>query len=250
MIDYPALMPYVERYASMDMQPLRIELYLRGYAHLAGYDPLNLDNLLARCVVDEATQRQGLPTEFGAYRLPVPLRALWHGRDGLPMWAATPFVALDETRDVFYWHKRAQSGRWTGTHSGKFAIRSTQGRWMKRRVPLPVHLASRWTANCIGNADEIARLLQSLTCVGKRRSIGFGEVERWVICDGAFDLVRDDRLTRTLPYEALDLLRGKTPEGNCSLIGWTPPQWKPGLFSLGWREGTPVYDRNGVISPL
>lgn len=243
MIELESLRPYAERYAAMAFAPLRITLHLVPGSSLAGYDPLNLDNLLARAVVDEATGGAGLPNSAEPYLLPVPLQCLWRSPQDLPLWACTPFAPLGfSTRDIAYWHKRAQSGRWTGTKRGTFAITSTKGRWMERRVPLPVVTCEALVAHCVGNAEEIARLLKPLAFVGKRRSSGFGEVRGWQIEEaGDFSLVAEDRLTRALPALALSLLPvGQVPEGQPAPVGWTPPQWKPSLFAPGWWLGTRV----------
>lgn len=244
MIEYDALKPYADRYAAMDCcQALRVMLILRPGSRLAGYDPLNLDNLLARAVVDEATQGAGLPNSTEPYLLPVPLQCLWRSPAGLPLWAATPFTPVGfSTRDIAYWHKRQQSGRWTGTKRGTFTITATKGRWMERRVPLPVTVCNEFVVHCMGHAEEIARLLKPLTFVGKRRTNGFGEVQEWrVEVAETFDLVQEGRLTRALPALALELLPlGTVPEGQPAPVGWTPPQWKPSLFAPGWWPGTRV----------
>lgn len=243
MIDYDLLRPYHERYAGLAMEPLHITLELRVGSSMAGYDLLNLDNLLARCVVDEATAWEGLPNaDTDAYLLPVPLHCLWRDPRGLPLWAATPFVPFGTVvRDASYWHKRQQSGEWTGTKRGTFTITATKGRYMERRVPLPTTVASAWEATCIGNLEEIGRLLEPLTHVGKRRSNGFGAVRRWVIREvEVFSLVEDGKLSRPLPGLAVSLLDGMFPQGAPLPLGWTPPQWKPMLFAPGWPTGTRV----------
>lgn len=250
MIEYPALMPYAERYATLPMEPLAVRLYLKQASQLAGYDPLFLDNLLARCVVDQATGWQGLPPEHDeGYALPVPLQCLWRDARGYPLWAATPFYPADGAQgDVHYWHKRRQTGRWTGTRRGVFTISPTKGRWMERRVPAPTVVAAYWTAMCIGNAREIATLLEPLRYVGKHRATGFGAVDHWEIEPiAAFTLVADDRLTRPLPAAAIALIRPHLPEGAPALVGWTPPQWKPGLWAPGWWAGTAVAATSGSV---
>lgn len=249
LIDYPALAPYAERYASLACMPLRVMLRLLPGSRIAGYDPINLDNLLARAAVEEATAGAGLPDEPGAYRLPVPLRCLWQSADGLPLWAATPFRPIgDSAGDVAYWHKRIQPGRFTGTPHGTFAIRSTNGRWMERRVPLPTIVADIWQADGIGNPAEVLRLLSRIAHVGKRRSSGFGEVERWEVAPLAeFRLIDGEgKTTRPLPEGALALLDGRVPEGEAAPVGWTPPEWKPALFRPGWWTGTPCHERVDV----
>lgn len=244
MIEYPVLMPYVERYAALPCEPLVVRLYLETGSQLAGYDPLLLDNLLARCVVNEATGWEGLPSENDAngYLLPVPLQRLWADERGYPLWAATPFApGPGAERDVQYWHKRRQSGRWTRTKSGTFSMPPARGRWMERRVPLPTVVAPYWEATCVGSATEIARLLKQLRYVGMRRAIGLGAVHHWEIEPAErFTLVQERRLTRSLPALAVDLLDGDMPAEAPAPVGWTPPQWKPGLWALGWLVGTEV----------
>jgi hypothetical protein len=234
------LQPYRDRYRRASFAPLRIRLTLRPGSHLAGHDPLNLDNLLARIVVDEATGGLGLPDYEAVGPLPVPLAALWHDEGGLPLWAATPFRPVGVVApDITTWHKRAQPGTLTGTKTGRF--NPDTGRWQGRRIPLPTTLAESWEADAVGNPDEIARLLAPVPWVGKKRAQGFGEVLSWTVEAGDFALTRDGRLTRPLPAAAVGLLGGLLPEGEPALVGWTPPQWKPKFFRPGWWTGTPVY---------
>ncbi|MBM3187570.1 MAG: hypothetical protein FJZ90_02485 [Chloroflexi bacterium] len=242
MIDLDVLRPYHERYSALEVRPLIVRLMLKPGARLAGYDPLNLDNLLARCVVDAATDGHGLEPIEEPYSLPVPLRCLWRDDRGLPLWATTPLLPHGaEMRDIHYWHKRAQTGRFTHTKSGRFIITSTKGRWMERRVPLPIQIADHWEATCVGNAVEIGRLLDPLVHVGKRRAMGLGEISHWEIEPAeAFYLVDEDRLTRALPAMAIELLGGYMPMERPSPVGWTPPQWKPSLFAPGWRVGATI----------
>jgi hypothetical protein len=248
MIRYALLDPYIERYQDIDTEPLRVTLELVEGSPLVGYDPLMLDNLLARAVVNEATSGEGLPPGQGAYLLPVPLRCLWQDGEGYPLWAATPFVPEGEQfTDTYYYHKRQQPGMWTGTKSGQLKISSTNGRYMERRVPTPSVTAERFVATCIGDAEEVARLLHGIAHAGKRRAVGFGEVRRWVIDDAPeFRLVAGGKLTRNLPEEAIDaiddygLLPRYRPEGATAPVGWTPPYWLPALYRPGWWMGAPV----------
>lgn len=242
MIRLPFLEPYTKRYETLPVHPLRVHLELIDSAQLAGYDPINLDNLLARAVLEDATGGQTNLDSSLTYVLPVPLQCLWRSEEGLPLWASTVFwpngIPVD---DVAYWHKRAQSGRWTGTKTGNFSIRPTQGRWMERRVPLPVKAGcNHWYADCIGNAEEIARLLAPISHVSKRRTNGFGAVKRWRIEEiGGFSLMRDGILLRPIPAEALEtILPGVSFAEEPAPVGWTPPQWKPNLFRPGWWAGT------------
>lgn len=235
--DYPALQPYAERYAALQHVPLRVVATLRDGAPLAAYDPVNLDNLLARAVVHQATRGALLPESPTPYALPVPLKCLWRSEQGLPLWACTPFRPEGQgVGDVTYWHKRAQPGTWT-----KGSLNFRNGRWMERRVPLPTIICQRWVAEAEGDPQEVARLLRGLAFVGKKRSQGLGEVESWTVEPlESFALVRDGRLTRALPLLAVSLLGGAMPEGGTVPVAWTPPQWMPRLFVPGWWPGTRV----------
>lgn len=246
--DYAPLAPFHERYASLPMEPLRVTLELVPNSRVVSYDPIHLDNLLARLVLEEATRGDStLPDTHQVYRLPVPLQALWTSPEDLPLYAATVLApALDQEviADVAYIHKRAQSGNFTAVKGGVMGISTTNGRWMDRRIPFPTELTSAhtWEARCVGNRDEVARLLERVTFCGKRRAIGFGEVKAWHLDPiDSFPLEEDGCLTRILPEAALALLNGSLPEGLPIPIGWTPPQWKPSLHWLGWPAGTPVW---------
>jgi len=235
-VDCPALAGHQERYHDLAGVPLRVIAELVPGTRVVNYDPINLDNLLARAVVDEATGGRGLETlDDGWYWLPVPLRQLWESADGLPLYAATVFRPDGgQTEDRDYWHKRAQPGGWT-----RGALNPRNGRWMERRVPMPTLVAERLVAEAIGDPDEVARLLAPLSHISKRRGSGFGAVARWRVEPADFDLVRNGLLTRPLPVEAWELL-GSLPTAAPAPIGWTMPQWRPALFRPGWWSETPA----------
>jgi hypothetical protein len=246
LIEYPPLMRYRARYQEIPVQPLLITAILRPNAPVVSYDPIHLDNFLAWCVVMDSTMGQGLPPSDDPYDLPIPIQRLWRDDRGLPLYASTVFMPDGVSfSDQAYWHKRAQSGRFTGTKSGRFPRETIKGRWMERRVPVPVTVCRRWTARCIGNAAEILSLLQNVCFIGKRRSSGFGEVEEWMVEPLSLDLagpsilVDDGCLTRPIPSSAAELLPSPPAEPP-QLVGWAMPQWKPSLFAEGWRAGTPV----------
>lgn len=102
------------------------------------------------------------------------------------------------------------------------------------------HAFEALEARCIGNRDEIIRLLAQLDFVGKRRAIGFGEVAEIRVETGEFSLIENDELTRPIPALSVHLLGNKMPTGEPCPVGWTPPQWMPSLFAPGWWSGTRV----------
>lgn len=244
----PVLDAMARSYQGLSLQPCRVTALLRDNAPVCAYDPIHLDNLLARSLVDEATGCAGLVTAQRPYDLPCPLHCLWRDPWGLPLWASTVFTPEpDHVADTIYSHKRAQSGRFTKTKSGRFSVVTKSGRYMERRIPTPVTISHRWSAFCVGDIVEITRLLQSISFLGKKRAVGWGEVREWRVdplplpedFDAACILTHEGLLTRPVPIGAAAAL-GLFLSGSASLVGWTPPQWLPSAFQAGWRTGTPV----------
>lgn len=100
-----------------------------------------------------------------------------------------------------------------------------------------MEIADIWEARCIGNREAILDLLKHVAYIGKLRSIGFGEIDEWQIEEGDFDtaIVMDGKLAHAVPVGC-----GITCESSPVLVGWTPPQWKTSLHSLGWMVGERV----------
>lgn len=233
----PALQPYSDRYAAMEFQPLVITATLKQ--SLIMYDPVYLDNLLARAVIESARVNTFEMDKSLSYELPVPLKRLWTSANGFPLWAASVFMPVGKIiRDTFYMHKRL--GRFEFSEKQP---KSNVGRWMDRRVPKPAVQSEtkQWQAFCVGNADEIMSLLPLIRLLGKHRNIGHGEIAEWDVSvwdgDEIQTIAQDRKLIHAVPQGAeIDL--GLQFDDPASLIGWTCPQWKPDIFSLGWRVGT------------
>ena len=239
MIEISELRPYKDRYAGMSFKPLEITAVLLPGSPVVLYDPIYLDNLLARAVLEDAMS--GLVTLEPTpepYDIPIPVECAWRDDDGLPLWAASVFLPIGEAiSDVSYTHKRL--GRFEFSEKQP---KTSMGRYMDRRTPIPSKVCRVWRAFCIGDIDEIARLLRPIRFLGKRRNIGFGEVESWSVSDQwagqAIDtIVQDGALVHAIPEDAARHLE-LSINGAPSLVGWTPPQWKPSLFRPGWRVGT------------
>lgn len=238
MIYLPELNPYTCKFVSLEMTPLIIIIRLRPGSHLVAYDPVYLDNLLARMVVERATQGRLLASvENDGYWLPLPLRMAWKSEAGFPLWDSSIFSPIgDQTGDIVYLHKRSLSGCFSHPKS----IKTVVGRWMERRIPVPTILCSTWQARCIGHRETIQDLLSGLTHIGKHRNRGFGEVAGVEVEPGDFvtALIQDGHLTHSIPGEAAEKVLGSCPADSMLLVGWTPPQWNPILYLPGWRTGT------------
>lgn len=76
---------------------------------------------------------------------------------------------------------------------------------------------------CVGDANKISDLLQSVTHLGKKRSQGCGQVHKWEVIPFEYDwhLWRGDKLARPMPVNMID-----PPQAiNMMQWGWRPPTW-------------------------
>jgi CRISPR type IV-associated protein Csf3 len=92
-------------------------------------------------------------------------------------------------------------------------------------MPRPVgYLDSGIVWWCMGEADEIRRLLSSVTNLGKRRAVGLGRVDAWTVepCDPwpGFPVVRDGKPLRRLPIGWPGV-----EEARCGFGTIAPPYW-------------------------
>jgi hypothetical protein len=216
----PELLPYWQRYtdpAYQDaMTPLIIECEVDS--PLGGYHPLTLDGLLAWSVVNEAMNGNQLDNSQSPYLLPVPLHMMWRSPSGMPLWATNWFGPVGANRKVsLWWHKRAIKPEYAALRKGvKSSIHEQAGRFKEKRIPMPAQIASTWTTTCIGNADEIARLLQPVDAVGKKRN---ARVSQWTIRQAeAFSF------SRPVPAAYIHE-REKAFPLDVQLAAWTPPYW-------------------------
>lgn len=212
------LAPYWIRYTSPEFQqtlrPLRITIEVSG--PMAGYNDPTLDGILARLVTDEAFEGGALDGDFAPYLLPVPLYRLWTDPvTGLPLWASNHFAPGGESLQAeSYWHKRMIRTEMVRQRPGQPQPYAIKGRYKEKRVPMPVKAAGCWEVDCIGDPEEIARLLRSLDAIGKKRmALVLG-----------FDVQQIDQFTlkRPVPVHYFD---DPTAVTNKQYVGWTPPYW-------------------------
>jgi CRISPR type IV-associated protein Csf3 len=246
MIVLPVFDAYTKRYAGLTTRPLRITCTLRN-TRIASFDPIMFDGVLAAAIVREATEGRGLArTANDLYDIPLPLLCAWRDpATGYPLWEASCLLpAGDTAEDRTHFHKRRQTGRYTTVKRGVFTIDPARGRWMERRYVVRQTVTPHLVAECIGNAEEIARLLATITHVGKYRGAGMGEVESWTIDEvESVSFVRDGRLTRPYPaayFGAMGDVVNARPVEPSTLIAWTPPYWHGACLADGWRAGTLV----------
>lgn len=245
MIYLPELSPYREKYETLEARTVKITCNLRNN-RVAGFDPICFDNILAAAVVREAMQGRRLQnTLTGMYDIRVPLICLYEDERGRPLWASSALLPqgyLIEDRQ--YFHKRKQTGRYTGTKSGKLNLDSQRGRFMERRYIALTTVCDTLEAVAVGDPEEIARLLEQITHIGKYRSIGYGEVDTWEITmlSDTYDktiILDDGRLIKDIPVSALETF-GWATEEEPVMTAWTPPYWTGASMGEGWRIGTEV----------
>jgi hypothetical protein len=187
-----------ERYAEMEMRPLRV--VAQTAAPVVHYDAPHLDSVLAWAVL--MAQTQGMGAELRPRYVPLPLQVagFYGSNKSLPLWRCSIFTPVGAVaHDVAYIHKRAPGAR----HADSNNIRTSEGRYIERRVPLPTQNAPAWEAFCYGNAAEVEQVLRHVRYLGKRRSNGFGEVAAWRVeaWEGGDPLVRDGALAHAIPAE-------------------------------------------------
>lgn len=215
------LRPYWERYTDpayqQAMRPLRVTIEVEG--PVGGYDAPTLDGLLAWAVVHEALQGHALDDTGSPYLLPAPLYRLWTCPDtGLPLWAANHFAPVGPVaKTVSYWHKRAIRPEHARPQKGQPQPYSIKGRYKEKRVPLPAVVASYWWADCVGDPDEVLRLIGRVEVVGKKRMA----LVRGVSVEplGRF------AMNRPVPIRYFD---NPAEVQDRQYQGWTPPYW-PGV---------------------
>lgn len=210
---------YAARVSQMTMEPLRITAHMA--APVVNYAGLHLDGILAYTVVEALTLGQMLPQTASYIYVPLPLRAQWHNVDGVPLWASTDMQPVGAfTEDTIYMHRRAPE-----PHMTLRSIHTTKGRHKELRTPMPALAANALTADVIGCGEEIARLLASVTSIGKKRGVN-GAVLRWSIdsLPGGFSFIDEDgRARRPLPHAYL--YNAEEAQKPAQIIGFSPPYW-------------------------
>lgn len=208
---------YAEFSRGLVMMPLRVVCYLA--APVVTYDDLHLDAILSYAVVEEQTRGALLGTNREYMRIPLPLAEHWRSPAGVPLWSSTTFrTSFEVVEDTRYLHRRALESRMT-TRS----IQTRKGRHKERRTPMPTHQVLQLQAECLGNAEEIGRLLSSVTAIGKKRASGFGVVSRWQIDEiDSFSFIQDGQYARPTPFVALDPIPIGLP---LQQAGFSPPYW-------------------------
>jgi len=234
MIHLPGLDQFTAKFAQCHTEPLRVTFNLQPNSRIVNYDPIYLDGLLARAVVEIATEGRLLADSEDGYWIPLPFKMLWQNEGGFPLWAASVLYPASPTIDDVYVRHKRNSGGWL---HDKPKMQTRSGPWMERRIPTPTLVCNVFEARCIGNLEWVQKLCDYFTHIGKLR---LGRVVNVLVEPADYteqDIIKsDDVLIKPIPVLSKLIPWLQNP----SLVGWTPPFWKPSLFAMGWRAGMQV----------
>lgn len=222
---------YAEFVQSLDMVALRVECHLAEPA--VSYQGLHFDSILSFAVVEEQTQGAMLPNKSSYVPVPLPLQALWSSPIDVPLYAATDLMPPDSaTTDIRYWHRRAITPRMTTK-----SLRTTAGRHKEKRTAMPTINNDVLIADAIGNLDEVSRLLQFVTSIGKKRSTS-GAVLHWKVYKiKEFALLAPDGTARRpIPVNVLSKINLDVAQN----LAYSPPYWHPDTKWLCIPAGAPA----------
>lgn len=214
----PELRPYWEKYTDdtyqSNMEPLRVIVHVNG--PMAGYDPPTFDGILARMVTDDALSGDTLDGQQSPYLLPVPLYRLWADPEtGLPLWACNHYAPAGPTVDTTITiHKRMIQDVHASEATTPRQPDPKRGRHKTKRIHHPATEARAWWADCIGNAEEIRRLLSQLDAMGKKRRALVQSIE--------VRPIDQFQMNRPVPLRYFD---EDTEVEQHGYMGWSPPYW-------------------------
>lgn len=207
------------------MEPLRITAKLQT-GQVCSFDGrLSLDGLLSwvwfREHHPEFLEHGAREEDWPDAELPFERRVPEHDPSAW-YWAVSLGQYTAQREYVYYWHRRFAAAReryldLSGRKSGRI---DTKAGFMKTyRHPVPVVLTPEITWYAVGDADELRRMLQKATWIGKNRSQGFGWIAEWLIepCEADYsEYGPDGRRMRDLPT-TIDSAEG--------VEGIRPPYW-------------------------
>lgn len=210
-----------QKYLAMPKQGLKVTGYLiNGYVPSEPSGALHLDGILSSAVFAAHPCNYKLPSPCGV--VPLPLKTLWQSPEGVALYASSDFEPDVHHKGQEYWHKRYPSTHNDFVTLKKMNVKTTAGQYKDYRVPLDVRVANTISAVCIGNKDEIERLLGFITHVGKKSSQGFGRVVKWQV--EVVDVSESDVIAnRAVPIESK-----LKDEGKIRHATWTSPYWFTG----------------------
>ena len=215
-----------EKYEALPKELLRVTAHCVTPVILGDDGVIHLDSVIGSAVA----AAHPCPFKHDCWDVfPMPLAILWQDDRGYPLWAATDLQPVgDKAVGREYWHKRYPADK--APFGKKQTANTTAGRWREYRVPVETVACERFEAACIGNREEVQRLLDHIGHIGKKTGAGYGKVAKWTV-----EPLHDEQpemlvaLNRPLP---LEYARKNCIVGVRGRRGWTPPYW----FAPNWTE--------------
>jgi hypothetical protein len=225
------------------LQPIRVTAHLEAGVAWAGTWGIALDGLLAAQVHAEhktqlhSTGQPHTPVleQPDPADLKLPLARCtrsdeWH-------WAATcawPVDGHDLLPDVRWWSARVDHQHLeTLTSELPTNLREREGRYRARWMPLLATICTAVTWHAVGDLNQVAKLLDPIGAIGKKRAAGQGRVLRWSVTTAdqmdewsAAHLHPDGSLGRPTPPGCLDG-RPDVHDGGTGAAGLRPPYLHP-----------------------
>jgi len=222
----PELDEYGERIAALEYEPLKVTVTTDS--PVSCNDPISLDGVLAYAMVTDALKGRPFPQGKGPYWQPLPLHCA-KMIEGLPLWSSTDFVPTNLHKRMTHIHRRTADNPYAmiGLMRSAYDKRprrfpsSSAGPYMDYRVPERRYFAESWSALCLGNLEEVRRLLTLVATFGKGGKRGSGYVRQWTVepvADFSF-YTHDGRALRPVPLGATETAWAGVRQG------WTPPYW-------------------------
>lgn len=151
---------------------LKITIHLDGTGVCFDrHEPLHLDALLAS-QLSTFLDRVALSRDEEPVHCPLPL--LMEKFNGTEMWHASAFFLDDDAPEtVRYWRKKFRVNAINSTHGSP---NLTMGTYREYNTPMPVVLARKATAYCIGNRKAIKGILRRVKFFGRKSSQGIGMI--------------------------------------------------------------------------
>ncbi len=217
-IQHPELQRYHEYAQSLPMQPVQVRCYTAK--PIAGQENPHLDGVLANAVCQSLQLGWINVPHDSVLFVPTPLR-VEEWIDGLPLWSCNDFTAVNS--HVRYTRYCQKSGDNPTTQPAQMATlgrkkpmrlpATINGQYQHYLLPLRTEFADYWEGTCYGNLNEIKRLLEPISQIGKKRKVGWGSVLKWEI----------------EPTDNFVLTRPK-PADSGVFRSWTNPHWDSRLW--------------------
>ena len=134
-------------------------------------------------------------------------------------WACSFACGEPKKEEILHWHKRFDFDLGTQyvdfeKRRGRVDVKS--GHYKNYRMPLVTYLIPKLEWYAIGDLKQVEALVNEITHIGKKRSQGFGRVQRWTVEEWPEDL----SFLRAIPDPNGDMEMGIRPPY------WLSWQWK------------------------